>query len=558
MIKWRICYKIIDAGEFMSNIVKGTMLLTGATFLSKFLGMIYVIPFNMLIDEKGITLFAYGYTPYNILITISTIGVPLAVSKFVSKYNALGDYQTGLRMFRIGIYLMLVTGFLAFLALFFGAEYIAKITLASEVSNGTVENISVGEITLVLKMVSFALLIIPAMSIVRGFFQGYQSMGPTAVSQVAEQIVRIVFLLTSVFIITKLFDGTTSTAIGFATFAAFIGGLASCIVLYIYWRKRKPFIYKNIQTQRAHTEIPAKELVKELFLYAGPFVLVGIATPLYQLVDQITFAHAMKAIGQGDLVDFVYGAINFNAHKVVIIPVALATGLSLAILPALTKSFNEKNKTLLFKQINQALQIVIVLTVPAVVGLSMLSGVTYGSLFGTERFELMESLLGWYAPVGLLFGLFIVSASILQGINQQRFAVISLTGGLLIKILFNIQLIHMFGAKGMIFGTALAVSTAVALNMWRIHTSIQFSYKQLFKRTLLVGIFTLLMVAVLMLTKSLLGMVIPVEERWGSVVMLITGVTVGGSVYLWLGYQSTLLERVLGNKIRVLDRIFKR
>ncbi|ASN04937.1 putative polysaccharide biosynthesis protein [Virgibacillus necropolis] len=544
----------------MSNIVKGTMLLTGATFLSKFLGMIYIIPFNMLIDDpNGITLFAYGYTPYNILITISTIGVPLAVSKFVSKYNALEDYQTGLRIFRIGIILMSITGFLAFLILFFGAEFIAELTKANSQGQATGNNISVAEITMVLRMVSFALIIIPAMSIVRGFFQGHQSMGPTAVSQVVEQIVRIVFLLSAVFIIIVMLNGETATAIGFATFAAFIGALASCVVLYVYWRKRKPAIDRRAEQQLKASTIPTKELVKELFQYAGPFVLIGIATPLYQIIDQITFERAMKAIGQGDIVGLAYGAINFNAHKLVIIPVAIATGLSAAILPALTKSFNEQTKTVLFKQINQALQIVIVLIVPAVVGLSMLSDLAYGSLFGMNNLEITGPLLGWYAPVGLLFGLFLVTSSILQGINQQRFAVISLSGGLLIKILFNIQLIHMFGAKGMIFGTALAVGTAVTLNLWRIHTSIQFSFKQLFKRTLLVCIFSIIMVVILWLTKLLFGTFIPYEEtRWGSVVMLIIGVTFGGSVYLWFAYHSTLLQRVLGNKVRVLDRIFKR
>lgn len=539
----------------MSNIVKGTMLLTGATFLSKFLGMIYVIPFNELVGPKGGALFTYAYVPYNILITVSTIGVPLAVSKFVSKYNAKGDYQTGVRLFRSGIVLMAITGFLAFLVMFFGAEFIAGLTKDKEDQVN-----SIADITMVIRMVSFALIIIPAMSIVRGFFVGYESMAPSAVSQVVEQIVRIIFLLTAAFLVIYAFDGTITTAVGFATFAAFIGGIASCVVLFVYWRKRKPYIYKNIEQQKVRSTIPTMDLFKELFLYAGPFVLVGIATPLYQLIDQFTFDRAMSEIGLDKIADIALGVINFYGHKLVIIPVTLATGLSLAILPAITKSFNEHNKAQTFKHINQALQIVIVLTVPAVVGLSTLSDVAYGSLYGGfDKLDLTGSLLGWYAPVGLLFGLFLVSASILQGINQQRFAVVSLSGGLLIKILFNIQLIHMFGAKGAIFGTALAVTTAVSLNLWRIHTAIQFSYKQLLKRTLLVCIFSIIMVIVLGLTKLVFGTFIPYhEERWGAIIMLILGVVFGGGVYLWLGYHSTLLERVLGNKIRVLDRIFNR
>ncbi|GGB27021.1 oligosaccharide flippase family protein [Virgibacillus dakarensis] len=537
-----------------NNIVRGTMLLTGATFLSKILGMVYVIPFNELVGETGGTLFSYAYTPYNILISISTIGVPLAVSKFVSKYNSLGDYNTGMRMFQAGITLMVATGILAFLALFFSAELLAKYMITSD----DAKTISVADVTLVIRMVSFALLIIPAMSIVRGFFQGYQSMGPTAISQVVEQIVRILFILGAAFIMLKVFGGTITAAVGLATFSAFVGALASCVVLWVYWRRRKPNIEKQLQQQRYSHDIPAKDLFIELFRYAGPFVLVGLATPLYQLVDQFTFERAMTAIGQRDWA-IPYSAINFYGHKLIIIPVTIATGLSLAILPALTKTFTQKNRSLLYQQINQALQIVLVLVIPAAVGLLMLSNVAYGSLFGLKHIDITGPLLGWYAPVSLLFALFTVSSSILQGINQQRFAVISLSAGLLLKILFNIQLIHTFGAKGAIFGTGLAVGTAVVLNMWRICVSIQFPLKQLVKRTMLIGIFTIIMVLVIVLTKFIFGMFIPyTEERWAAILMLMIGVTFGGGVYLLFGYYSTLLERILGDRIRILDRIFRR
>ena len=553
-IVWIVIY-YSDAGETMSNIVRGTMLLTAATFLSKFLGMIYVIPFNELVGETGGTLFNFAYTPYNILISISTVGVPLAVSKFVSKYNSLGDYETGLRMFKAGVTMMMVTGFLAFLALFFSAEFLAGKMITGDNADG----ISVADVTMVIRMVSFALLIIPAMSIVRGFFQGYQSMGPTAISQVIEQIVRIAFLLVAAFVVIKVYGGTIATAVGFATFAAFIGALASSAVLWMYWKKRKANITKNLEQQRYTHDISTKDLFVELFSYAGPFVLVGLATPLYQLVDQFTFQRAMAAIGQGELWEVPYAAINFYGHKLVIIPVTIATGLSLAIIPALTKTFTQNDRTLLSNQINQALQIILVLVIPAVVGLMSLSDVAYGALFGLKNIGITGPLLAWYAPVALLFALFTVSAAILQGINQQKFAVISLSAGLLVKVLFNIQLIHTFGAKGAIFGTALAVGTAVVLNLWRVHASIDFSFKRTYKLSLLIGIFTIIMGLIIWILKILLGMFLDYDSsRFAAIIVLLVGVGAGGFVYLWLGYKSTLLERVLGNRVRVLDRVFRK
>lgn len=537
-----------------NNLLRGTMMLTVATFLSKFIGMIYVIPFNALVGTDGGTLYSFAYTPYNILISISTIGIPLAVSKFVAKYNALGDYETGLRIYKFGLGIMLATGIVAFLAMFLSADWLANLMLSTK----EVESITVSQVAMVLKMVSFALIIVPAMSISRGFFQGYNSMAPTAVSTVVEQVVRIAFVLVAAFFIIKVYNGEIATAVGFATFAAFIGAIASSIVLIFYWRKRRSFINKQIEAQTISHDIPMKSMMKELLFYAGPFVLVGLATPLYQLIDQFTYEKALVAIGEGKLFTTYFSAINLYGHKLILIPVTLATGMSLAIIPALTKTYMKNNMIGLSKQINQSLQIILILVIPAVAGLIMLSDVAYGSLYGLENINLTGPILSWYAPIALLFALFTVSAAILQGINKQSFAVISLSAGLLMKILFNIQLVHIFGPKGIIFGTGLAVGIAVVLNLWKMKTTIQFKFKTTNKILVLVLIFSTIMIIVIALLKLILGTFLSYEEiRMHSVIVLALGVLIGGYVYLWLGYKSTLLERIFGSRVKILSKIFK-
>ncbi|UFT98158.1 polysaccharide biosynthesis protein [Radiobacillus kanasensis] len=538
-----------------SNILRGTMLLTAATFLSKFLGMIYTIPFNELVGTTGGALYGYAYGPYNILISLSTIGVPLAVSKFVSKYNALGDYYTGRRMFKAGMSLMAITGVVAFLLLYFGSGLLAKIYIGSD-SQG----ISVAEVEMTLKMVSFALLLIPSMSIIRGFFQGYESMGPTAISQVVEQIVRIVFLLSAAFLIIHVLDGKISTAVGYATFAAFVGAAASYIVLGLYWKKRKPYLDRQVASQRKTHQIPLKDLYKELFRYAGPFVLVGLATPLYQQIDAITFERTMSAIGQGEISAIAFSNINVYGHKLVIIPVTIATGLSLAILPAITKSITERNMPLAFRQINQSLQIVMLLVLPASVGMSLLSYEVYGAFYGDfEQLYINGPLLAWYAPVALLFAFFTVTSSILQGINQQRFAVRSLGAGLIVKICLNVPLMYLLGAKGAVVGTLLAVLIAIVLNFWRIKQTIGFPMREFTKRSALMGIFTVFMTITVLVVKWVLSFWITYEDgRFATVLILMVTVPVGALVYLWFSYESTLLERTLGNRVRIFDRIFRR
>lgn len=529
----------------MSNIVKGAFILTLASFLSKFLGMIYVIPFNALVGDTGGTLFSFAYTPYSIFISLSTVGIPVAVSKFVSKYNSLGDYETSYKMFKIASKIMAITGIVAFLVLFFSSEWLAHLMITSDDPVG----ITVEDVTFVTRMVSIALLIIPVMSISRGFFQGYETMMPTAVSQVIESIIRILFILVGSFVIIKVMGGSIVTAVGFSTFAAFIGALASCIVLYIYWKKTKPTINQQLEMQQKSYNVSTKELLVELFQYAGPFILVGLAIPLYQLVDQFTFERAMVASGLEKIWESAYAVINYYGHKIVIIPMTIATGLSLSILPTLTKSFTQKDRELLNNQINQALQIVFVLVIPAAAGMAILSNETYGALYGMN--DIAGQLLAWYSPVVLLFGLFSVSAAILQGINEQRFAVISLLAGLLVKVLLNVQLIHWFGAKGAIFGTALASGIAVLLNLVHIKKSINFSYKQLFKRTILILIFTAIMVIAIWIVKIILEFIIPADTRMGVIIHLMVGVMAGGGVYLYLAHTSTLLERVLGKRISI-------
>lgn len=534
----------------MSNkLIKGTALLTGAAFISKFLGMVYVIPFNELVGAQGGELYYYAYNPYTILIAISTVGIPLAVSKMVSKYNSLGYYDVGFKIFRLSSILMLITGMIAFLILFFGSEW-----LATKYAYDTEHGSTVADLKLVLQMISFSLIIIPAMSVVRGFFQGYHMMEPTAISQVVEQIIRIVFVLSGAFVVVKILDKGIVSAVGVATFAAFIGAFASVAVLFYYWVKKKREMHENVVAQQKSIYISNKDLIFELLSYAGPFVIVGIATPLYQAVDSFTFNKAMALGGFGELTTVSLATINMYGHKLIMIPVTIAIGLSMAIIPGLTESFTQHNTQKLKKEINQSLQIVLFFVIPAVVGLSVLSYEAYGALFGMNQLDVSGNLLRWYAPVALLFALFTVSAAILQGINEQRFALVSLSAGFIVKLSLNSMFIQQFAGKGSIFGTALAVGTAVVLNLWWIKRSIIFSYKQTAKRTLFVIIFSGMMALAIVVMKSIFGLFLPYEtSRFAAAVMLTIGVGVGGIVYLVLAYKSTLMEHVLGT-MNIMNR----
>jgi O-antigen/teichoic acid export membrane protein len=221
-----------------SKLLRGTFILTLGTILSKVLGLFYVIPFYQIVGSKGTALYQYSYVPYTIFISIATAGVPLAVSKFISKYNALEEYAVGRKLFKSGLMIMLISGFASFLILYLAAPLFAESMFNDK---GNLQS-NIKEITTVIRAVSFALIVVPFMSLIRGFFQGHQSMGPSAVSQVVEQIVRISFTLAGAYVVLK-FNGSMVTAVSVATFAAFVGAIGSLFTLFWYFILNN---YKNV------------------------------------------------------------------------------------------------------------------------------------------------------------------------------------------------------------------------------------------------------------------------------------------------------------------------
>src|SRR5690606_7446780 len=268
----------------MSTLIKGTAILTLGMFLSKVLGVIYIIPFYSLVGEENIGLYQYAYIPYNLMLAVAISGAPLAFSKFVAKYNSLGDYETGRRLLRSGLLTMMVTGFISFLALYLMADVIAQITIDPEDKLFTVTDVAE-----VIRWVSFALIVVPFMSLWRGFFQGYNYMMPTAVSQLIEQIVRIIFLLGGAFAVIYIFDGTPKTAIQFAVLSAAVGALGGIVTLGYFWKKKKPEYNRLLANSVESYDVKLRDMYKEIVIYAIPVIFLGIANPLFQFVDLMTF-----------------------------------------------------------------------------------------------------------------------------------------------------------------------------------------------------------------------------------------------------------------------------
>ncbi|WP_010195375.1 putative polysaccharide biosynthesis protein [Bacillus sp. m3-13] len=532
-----------------SNILRGTLILTVGTMLSRVLGLVYIFPFHAMVGNDAGDLYSYAYVLYSVFLSAATLGVPLAVSKFVAKYNALGEYSVGRKLFRSGIYVMSVSGIVSFLALYILAPYLSPIVMGGEEGMYTFE-----DVTYVVRMVSVALLLVPIMSLIRGFFQGYESMGPTAISQVVEQLVRIVFLLGSLYVILNVLEGEMTVAIGFATFAAFVGAIGGLAILVGYWFKRKNHLDTLLEKDPDSVEISYKSMYKELVSYAMPFVFVGLAMPLYQLIDTLSFNKAMVMAGYAiDHARVAFGIINNYGQKLIMIPITLATAFALSLLPAITKSFINGQHHSLQKQLSVTLQILLFLTVPSCIGLSLLGGPAYAAFFSYD--PLGGQLLTWYAPTAIPLAIFTVTASVLQGINRQKYTVVGLAIGLLLKLVLNYPLILLMGAEGSIVATAIGYTASVAVNLWAIKKYTEFDYSMVLRRGTLMTIFNVIMIAAVLVVLQLLEGVVPYSEgRLQAIIVVAVSGLVGAGIYFFLSYRSNLLMYLFGNRFSFLNR----
>ncbi|MGD6840960.1 putative polysaccharide biosynthesis protein [Bacillus infantis] len=533
-----------------SKLLRGTFILTLGTIISKVLGLFYVIPFYRIVGDHGNALYQYSYVPYTIFISIATAGIPLAVSKFISKYNALEEYTVGRKLFKSGLIVMLCSGIVSFLVLYFAAPVLAEISIPDNDLDSSVK-----DVTTVIRAVSFALIVVPFMSLIRGFFQGHQSMGPSAVSQVIEQIVRIVFLLAGAYIVLEWMGGSLVTAVSVATFAAFVGAIGSLAILIWYWYKRKSHLDELLLQDKGTMDISLKEMYKEIIIYAAPFVFVGLANPLFQFIDQLTFNRAMSGIGLADQAETAFAVLNFQTHKLVIIPVSLATAFSLTLVPAVTRAFTDNDRTSLNKQLNQTFQVLLFLTLPAAAGLSLLAEPVFTVFY--EHKELGTEVLRTYAPVAMLFSLFSVTAAILQGINEQRFTILSLLVGLLVKLSLNIPLIKLMETQGAVLATTLGYTAAILINLYVIRTYAEYPFRLVVRRSLLIILFTAFMFAGTALSYKLLTLFLSPASTIQSLIIIFICAGIGAAIYFYLAFRTRLIYFLFGQRVEKIKQMLR-
>ena len=205
-----------------NSFMQGAFVATLGIVICKILGILYVIPFHAILVEQGCALYGYAYILYNIFLCISLAGIPLAMSKIISEYYTLGYFKTKERAFKLGKRLLFMMGLVCFIVLFVFADQIGYMIIGNITGGNSKEDVA-----FVIRLISTAILIIPILSVSRGYFQGHKFITPTSISQIIEQVVRVTIIVFGSFLMYRVFHLSLKLTVGCAVFAATVGGIAS-------------------------------------------------------------------------------------------------------------------------------------------------------------------------------------------------------------------------------------------------------------------------------------------------------------------------------------------
>ena len=536
-----------ETSNQQAQMLRGTVWLTASNFISRLLGAAYIIPWYIWMGKHGAEangLFTMGYNIYAWFLLISTAGVPVAVAKQVAKYNTKGQEEHSFAMIR---------GFLKFMSLL-GLVFAIIMYVLSPVF----ANLSGGgkDLIPVMQSLSWAVLIFPSMSVIRGFFQGHNNLKPYAISQIAEQVIRVIWMLLTAYFIMKVGSGDYVEAVTQSTFAAFIGMGASLLVL-VYYLWKTGLLQHIIHRPESDSQIDTKALLWDTIREAIPFIVTGSAIQLFQIIDQMTYSNVMSWFTNFSrselLVQFSY--FSANPNKITMILIAVATSIGGVGIPLLTENYVKGDFRAAGKLVQDNLTMLVAFLLPATIGAVAIAEPLYTVFYGKpDSLALGLFILAMLQTV--ILGLYTVLSPMIQALFQNRKAILYFGYGVLVKLILQVPFIYLFKAYGPLLSTTIGLMIPIVLMYKEIHLVTQFNRKTVFKRSLLTAILTLIMLLVVLLSAFILGLVIKPNGRVTSMVYVALIGGVGIVVYGGLGLRLRFLDRFIGSKAASLRNKF--
>lgn len=519
--------------------VQGAAWSTAGNFISRLLGVLYIIPWYIWMGQYAIqanALFNMGYNVYAYFLLISTTGLNVAIAKQVAKYNSMGQQEHSYQLIRSTLKVMLVLGLVFSVLMYLGSPLFARL--------------SGGDETLVpiMHSLSLAVFVFPVMSVIRGIFQGYKEIKPYALSQIAEQLVRVIWMLLTTFFIMKMGSKDYIAAVTQSTFAAFIGMIASMAVLFYYFWTQG--LLKAIFTKTEHAiPIDIKGLLIETLKESIPFIITGSAIQAFQLIDQWTFVNTMTLFTNYTRSQLwvLFGYFNANPAKITMVLIAVAASIGSVGIALLTENYVKKDMRAAARLIINNIEMLLMFLLPALTGAIILARPLYTVFYGSSKEEAVRLFVAVLC-LTLLMALYTLFSPMLQALFENRKAIYYFAYGVFVKLVLQVPLIYLFHAYGPLLATTLGLLVPIYLMYRRLYQVTRFNRKLLHKRILLTVIETALMGLIVLLASWLLGYLFKPTGRLTSLLYLVIIGGLGMGVYAYMTLLTRQLDKLIGSR----------
>ena len=415
------------------SIVAGMTVLGVTGIICKLVGVLFSIPLTWLIGADGLGVFQAVFPTYNLLLTVSSAGLPVAVSRMVSHCLAKDDPRNARQVFRIALSLLTALGCVCTILMLAGSAMLAA-------------RVSQPESQLGFQVIAPCVAIVCMLSAFRGFMQGQQNMMPTAISQLIEQCGKVFVSLPLAYWGARIdiAHGAAGALLGITIveFAALVYMVA------LYFRKRRSF--EAIPQLSQDETISGGTLAKRLLLISIPITISACIVPLSQFVDSAMLVDRMMATGMTiEEARPVYGLFTGLVIRLINVPTALALAISMSLVPAISSARAVDDYQTVKRQSDLGLRFAFLIGLPCSIGMSLLShnivSFFYRETLSAEHLRISGELLAVSSLTVVLFTVVQATTSILQGLHYQRIPMYTLIAGVACKIALNYILVGIPG-----------------------------------------------------------------------------------------------------------------
>ena len=475
-----------------SKFLKGTMILTISSIIVKVIGSLNWIILSRVLGGEGIGLYQMGFPIYLMAITVSSAGVPVAISIITSEKLANKDYRGAKRVFNISLRLLLVSGLIFSSALLFGADFLIN----QHIIRDARAYYSIIALAPAVFFVTF-------LASFRGYLQGWQIMTPTATSEVVEQLVRVITML----VFADLFmPYGLAYAAGGASMGAGAGAFCALLVLMWFYRRLKRRLHEEMEAQDdSIPEESAGHIIKRLLKLALPVSLTSLMLPIGANLDLLIVPQRLEVAGfDVRHATELFGYLTGMAVPLVNLATIFTAAMTISLVPSISESKALERFDAIRDKIRLAFRVAMIITFPCFMGLFFLAekvaALIYNAPGAAGAIQTMS--------VGILFlGMHQISTGILQGLGKTAIPVINMILACLVKVVMSwwLTAIPFLGIKGASMATVADFAVAAIINMGFIYkyTGFTFSLGSLLKPLLASGVMGAVIYLVLSITEQL-------------------------------------------------------